>query len=78
VLGLGRKPLSTQNTNRYKQVNKRINKQQSGTIPVLPAGGKETISSGPIFGLGRITVTVTALNESKTANGLVIGPLIFI
>jgi len=57
---------------------KRINIQQSDTIPVLPAGGKETISSGLIFGLGRITVTVTALDESKTANGLVIGPFIFI
>ena len=76
--GLGRKPLCTQNTNRYKQVNERINKQQSGNIPVLPAGGKETINSGLIVGLGRITVTVTALDESKTAHGLVIGPFIFI
>ena len=57
---------------------KRINKQQSDTIPVLPAGEKESVSSGMIFGLGRITVTVTALDESKTANGLVIGPFIFI
>jgi len=55
-----------------------INKQQSDTILVLPAGGKEAISSGLIFGLGRITVTVTALDESLTANGLIIGPFIFI
>jgi PKD repeat protein len=51
-----------------------LGKTKSGTIPSIPAGGTEVISDKPVFGFGRITITVMAEAPggdpvTKTATG---------
>ena len=53
-----------------------VGKETTGTIASLPAGGEATISTGLVFGIGPTTVTVTAGGATKTASGLVLGPLV--
>jgi hypothetical protein len=48
----------------------------NGVIPNIPAGQDTTIKSGFILGFGRITITVSAIEATKTANGLLIGPFL--
>ena len=45
----------------------------NGTIP---AGTEETVSSGLIFGIGKIDIVVTANDVTKEATGFLIGPLV--
>jgi hypothetical protein len=49
-----------------------INITKSGTIPTLPVGEEETISTGPILGFGRVVVTVKAGEEERNATGYVL------
>jgi len=53
-----------------------VGKEASGTIDSLPAGGETTIGTGLVFGIGPTTITVTASGATKTASGLVLGPLV--
>jgi thiol-disulfide isomerase/thioredoxin len=55
-----------------------INVQSNGTIPTLAVSGEELVNTGIVFGLGSVSVTVTADAESKTATGFVFGPFISI
>jgi hypothetical protein len=43
-------------------------------IVSLPVGGSETVSSGFLFGLGRVSITVTIGDATKVGNGLLLGP----
>lgn len=52
-----------------------IGKENSGTVSI-PVGGEETIKSGFIFGIGKVTITVTAGGAMGTASGFVLGPLV--
>jgi PKD repeat protein len=52
-----------------------LGKNASGTILSLPSGGSTVVSDKPVFGFGRITITVTAQMPggdpvTKTATGL--------
>jgi hypothetical protein len=51
-------------------------KHKEGVIPTLEAGASETVKTGFIFGIGSITITVTADGATKTATGKIIGPLV--
>jgi len=46
-----------------------INKELSGTIPNLAVGTETVISSGILFGLGNIAITVTADTAQDSASG---------
>jgi hypothetical protein len=48
---------------------KLINKNVSGTITSLAMGAEETVKTGIIFGLGTISITVTADSDVMTATG---------
>jgi hypothetical protein len=59
----------------------RIDKSASGTAAELAPNGVATVSSGIIFGLGKITIEVTAnaanaVEVTETFSGTVIGPLV--
>jgi hypothetical protein len=47
----------------------KINKTVPGTIASLTIGATETVKSGILFGLGKISITVTAGSDSMTAAG---------
>ena len=49
---------------------------KEGTIASLEAGESVTVSTGFIFGIGPITITVSADGASKTASGMAIGPIV--
>jgi len=49
---------------------------KEGTIASLEAGEAVTVSTGFIFGIGPITITVSADGASKTASGMAIGPIV--
>jgi len=53
-----------------------IGKHKEGVISSLPAGQSTTISSGLVFGIGPVTVTVTAGGATATADGFIIGPFV--
>ena len=55
-----------------------INKHISETIPILPTGDEETISSGFLFGLGSITINIVIEKNESTTQGFIIGPFIII
>ena len=48
----------------------------SGMIPSLAAGNQTTIKTGLILGIGRITISVTVGDRTKTATGFLLGPFI--
>jgi len=52
-----------------------IGKEKTGAVTV-PAGGEAEIKSGFIFGIGRATIRVQVEGASKSAEGLVLGPLV--
>ncbi len=59
----------------------RIDKSASGTTAELAPGSAATVSSGIIFGLGKITIEITAnaanaVEVIETLSGTVIGPLV--
>jgi len=49
----------------------RINSLENGIIDLLPSNSAEIVLSKPIFGLGRIKITIEANNVEKTVNGFV-------
>ena len=49
---------------------------REGTISSLEAGESTKVSSGFIFGLGPITITVSAGGATKTASGMAFGPIV--
>ncbi|MGC9555023.1 MAG: hypothetical protein ACP5EK_06900, partial [Thermoplasmatota archaeon] len=53
-----------------------VGKETTGTINTLEPGAETTISTGLVFGIGPTTITVTAGGATKTASGLVLGPLV--
>jgi hypothetical protein len=58
-----------------------IDKSASGTAAELAPNGVATVSSGLIFGLGKITIEITAnaanaVEVTETLSGTVIGPLV--
>jgi len=53
-----------------------IGKHKEGVISSLPAGQSTTISSGLVFGIGPVTVTVTAGGSTATADGFIVGPFV--
>jgi hypothetical protein len=60
-----------------------INIFDEETLETLAIEEKKTVTADKIFGLGKITVTVTASAPSsniatKTAHGFVFGPLVFV
>lgn len=59
-----------------------INKQVSDTISIIPVGGEETVNSGIFFGLGKVSINVTATGSEgtvkKTVNGFVLLFLVII
>ena len=60
-----------------------VNKTSSGSIPLLEAGINKIVTVSPVFGLGLISVKISASapgfgSISKTKNGFVLGPFIFI
>jgi len=52
-----------------------IGSEKTGTVNI-PAGGEAEIKSGFIFGVGRATITVQVEGATKSAEGLVLGPLV--
>ena len=48
----------------------------SGTIPSLAAGNQTSIKTGLILGIGRITISVTVGDGTKTATAFLLGPFI--
>ncbi len=56
-----------------------INVQSTGIVDALAAGEDVTVTTTKmIFGIGKITITVTADEETLTAEGIVFGPFISI
>ena len=56
-----------------------IDSTTEGAIATLPISGEEPIqSTGLVFGLGKVMITVTAGPTTKTIEGLVFGPFIII
>jgi len=48
-----------------------IDKTDTGTISSLQSGDTKIVSLFPVFGLGRITIRITANNVDKTVNGFI-------
>jgi hypothetical protein len=46
-----------------------------GVEPIIAAGSTKTVSTGLVFGFGRITITATVEDLTKTATGFLLGPL---
>jgi hypothetical protein len=53
-----------------------IGGHKEDTIPTLLAGDNISITTGFVFGLGSVTITVSANEVSKTATGTIIGPFV--
>ncbi len=53
-----------------------IGKSTEGTIDVLNPGESKDVGPGFVFGIGPVTITVTADGVSKTAEGFMLGPLV--
>ena len=52
-----------------------LGKEKSGTV-TIPAGEEVTLKTGLVLGIGPVTITATAADATKTANGFVLGPLV--
>jgi hypothetical protein len=52
-----------------------LGQHNEGTID-LPAGSETSISSGLVFGIGPVTITVDVSGIKETASGFVLGPLV--
>jgi hypothetical protein len=52
--------------------------QSEGTITSLPAGGAISVDTGFILGLGPAQVTVTAADSQRTADLMLLGPIVMI
>ncbi|MFO7676984.1 MAG: PQQ-dependent sugar dehydrogenase [Thermoplasmatota archaeon] len=52
-------------------IGRRINRTQTGVISNLASNSNEYITCSPVFGLGRITVTISVNTVEKTFNGFV-------
>ena len=53
-----------------------LGKHTEGTIDSLAPGAQQTIKSGFPLGIGPVTVNINAGGVSKTASGLLLGPLV--
>jgi len=53
-----------------------IIKGTSGIIPALAGGAEITVRSGTIFGIGKVTLTITVGDATRTATGFVLGPFL--
>ena len=53
-----------------------VSQGTDGVLANVSAGQDATFKTGVILGFGRITITVTILEASKTASGLLIGPFL--
>jgi len=49
----------------------KVNKKNTGSINVLPSKKSEIITSNPVFGVGPITIRITANDVDKTVNGFI-------
>lgn len=49
-------------------------KEKTGTILQIAPDNQRTITTGLIFGLGTVTITVTAADAEKTATAFLLGP----
>jgi hypothetical protein len=57
-------------------VHNRINKTTTGTIHQLPAGAEKIIHSYPLFGFGKLTITIEVEKITREAKGYLIGPFV--
>lgn len=53
-------------------------KQTTGSLTEIPSGSSAEIQSTFVFGIGRISITVTAQNADKTVSALLLGPFLLL
>lgn len=51
-------------------------KENIGSIPKIVPGSGPTVSTGLVFGLGTVEITVTAADAEKTATAFLLGPFV--
>jgi hypothetical protein len=51
-------------------------KTKSGTLSTLASGGSNEVSTALVFGLGSVSITVTANDIEKTATAFLLGPFV--
>jgi len=49
---------------------------KSGTLPTITSGESLDVSTGLVFGLGSVGITVTAADIEKTATAFLLGPFV--
>jgi len=49
---------------------------KSGSVPIIASGDSQKVSTGLVFGLGSVGITVTAAEIEKTATAFLLGPFI--
>ena len=53
-----------------------IGQEKSGTLVGISPGGSLDVSTGLVFGLGAVDITITAMDVQKTATAFLLGPFI--
>jgi hypothetical protein len=53
-----------------------IGQEKSGTLITIPHGDSLVVSTGLVFGLGSVDITITAMDAEKTATAFLFGPFI--
>ena len=55
-----------------------LGRETTGTITVIQPGFSPQIKTGFVFGIGKLSITVTADTAEKTVSGFLLGPLVLV
>jgi hypothetical protein len=55
-----------------------LGKQTTGSLTEIPSGSSAEIQSTFVFGIGRISIMVTAQDAEKTVSALLLGPFLLL